>query len=143
MLFRSLFLADQFKDRFLDIFTWEEGWCGFFEGVKVPQGVVQHDMDPMELISQGVRTMIPPQMINAWMSEYAQQRMVFASDAKVTVEELKLIPRELRVVNLIGARDTIRALLDGLPQGGDWPFVVNRVVYLLLETGIVRFRTGR
>jgi len=139
----ALFLADQFKDRFLDIFTWEEGWCGFFEGVKVPQGVVQHDMDPMELISQGVRTMIPPQMINAWMSEYAQQRMVFASDAKVTVEELKLIPRELRVVNLIGARDTIRALLDGLPQGGDWPFVVNRVVYLLLETGIVRFRTGR
>lgn len=139
----ALFLADQFKDRFLDIFTWEEGWCGFFEGVKVPQGVVQHDMDPMELISLGVRTMIPAQMINAWMSEYAQQRMVFASDAKVTVEELKLIPRELRVVNLIGARDTIRALLDGLPQGGDWPFVVNRVVYLLLETGIVRFRTGR
>lgn len=139
----ALFLADQFKDRFLDLFTWEDGWYGFFEGVSVPPGVVQHDMDPMGLISLGVRNMIPAAIINAWMSEHSQQRIIFSTDAKVSVEELKLIPRELRIVNLIGARDTIRALLDGLPQNAEWQAVVNRVVYLLLETGIVRFRAGR
>jgi len=139
----ALLLNDQFKERFLQVFDWDEGWCGFFDDVRVPAGVVQQDLEPMSMISLGVRTRIPVDIVNAWMSEHAQHRFLFGSESRVSIDDLKLIPREMRVVNLIGSRDSIRAIQDGLPQGGEWASVVNRVIYLLLETGIIRFRAGR
>ncbi|MBP7382646.1 serine/threonine protein kinase [Myxococcota bacterium] len=139
----ALLLNDQFKERFLQVFDWDDGWCGFFDDVRIPAGVVQQDLEPMSMISQGVRTRIPVDIVNAWMSEHSQHRFLFGSESRVSIDDLKLIPREMRVVNLIGSRDSIRAIQDGLPQSGDWASVVNRVIYLLLETGIIRFRAGR
>ncbi len=138
----AMLLTDQFRDRFLQIFEWNDGWCGFFDDVRMPPGAVQQDLDPMELVATGVRTKIQPGVMNAWMSEHAQHRFLFCTDSRVAVDELKLIPREMRVVNLIGNRDSIRAIIDGLPQSAEWAAVANRVIFLLLETGIIRFRAG-
>lgn len=138
----ALLLSEQFRDRFLQIFEWTEGWCGFFDDVKIPQGVVQQDVEPMELVALGVRTKVQAGLVNSWMSEHAQHRFLFCTDSRVSVDELKMIPREMRVVNLIGTRDSIRAILDGLPQSPEWTATVNRVIYLLLETGVIRFRAG-
>jgi serine/threonine protein kinase len=138
----ALFLSDQFKERFLEIFDWEDGWFGFFEDVKIPAGVFLQDIDGMELISTAVRNRVPAGMINAWMSEHTKHRLIFNTDSKVTLDDIRLAPKEMRVVNLLGARDTITMLLDGLPQTAEWAATVNRVVYILLETGVFRFRSG-
>lgn len=133
-------LQVQFHERFLDIFRWDSGWYGFFENVVSPKAAVTLDLDPMVAMSEAVRTQYQLPLLRAFMSDAAPRRLVRTDSARVSASELKLLPREMRVLNLLDAHPSIAQLLKALPPGPETELLVYRVVFLLTETGAWMFR---
>jgi eukaryotic-like serine/threonine-protein kinase len=135
-------LAMQFHERFLDVFRWDSGWYGFFENVSIPKMAVTMEVDPMEVLAEAVRTQYPLPLLRAFLGEFAARRLVRAENTRVTMSDLKLLPREMRVLNLLDSQPSIAQLLKVLPQGPETELLVYRVVFLLTETGAWMFRGG-
>jgi len=133
-------LQAQFAERFLELFRWDGGWYGFFEGVQVPKGAVPSDLDPVSVLAEAVRTLFAPDLCRAWLSDYLTRRLVPVENARVPVEDLRLVPRELRVVNLIEGNPSVTHLLRVVPQNPEWQGIVYRVVFLLIQCGTYQFR---
>jgi serine/threonine-protein kinase len=133
-------LQAQFKSRFLDIFTWEGGWFGFFENVSTPRASVAMELDPMLAVSEAVRTMYGADLLKAWLTESQNRRLARSDSARVHISELRLLPKEMRVVNLIDMNPGLTPLLKAVPQTPEYQAMVYKIVFLLLETGIYQFR---
>ncbi|MBM4397570.1 MAG: protein kinase, partial [Deltaproteobacteria bacterium] len=133
-------LQEQFRRRFLDLFQWDGGWYGFFEGASPPRGCVSSDLDAISTLAEAVRTLYPPDLCRAWLSDYLTRRLVLVEAAKVPVSDLMLVPKELRVVNLIDQHPSVTHLLRTVPQTQEWQAIVYRMVFLLIQCGTYQFR---
>ncbi len=133
-------LQVQFRERFLDIFRWDAGWYGFFENVSSPKTAVTLDLDPMEALAEAVRAQYDLSLLRALLNESANRRLVRTDSARVSLPDLKLLPREMRVVNLLDQNPSMGQLLKVLPPGPETELLVYRVVFLLTETGAWMFR---
>lgn len=133
-------LQNQFRHRFLDLFQWDAGWFGFFENVKLPQRAVLLDLDPLAAVVDAVRILYPIDLIKAWQKEHMDRRLVRAEGAKVGIQELQLLPKEARIANLLEAHPTLNGLLKVVTQTPESVAVVHRLVFLLVEVGILQFR---
>lgn len=133
-------LQAQFRQRFVQLFQWDAGWFGFFENIPMPKSVVLLDLDPITAMTEAVRTSYPVDLIKAWQSDHLDRRLVRTENPKVSVQELRLLPREVRIVNLLDAHPTINSLLKAIPQGADSIATAHRIVFLLVECGVYQFR---
>jgi len=133
-------LQVQFRERFLDVFRWDSGWYGFFENVATPKAAVTMDLDPMEAMSEAVRAQYQLPLLRAFLADCAQRRLVRVDSGRVPVSALKLLPREMRVLNLLDANPSIAQLAKVLPPGPETELLIYRVVFLLIETGLWVFR---
>jgi serine/threonine protein kinase len=133
-------LSLQFRERFLELFSWDSGWYGFFENASIPKAAVTMDLDPMEALSEAVRAQYPLTLLRALLSDAGPRRLVRAENTRVVMSELKLLPREMRVLNLLDSQPSINQLLKVLPQGPETELLVYRVVFLMTETGAWTFR---
>jgi len=133
-------LQVQFRERFLDIFRWDTGWYGFFENVSSPKAAVTLDLDPMEALAEAIRAQYDLPLLRAFLNESVTRRLARTDSARVSLPDLKLLPREMRVVNLLDQNPSMGQLMKVLPPGPESELLVYRVVFLLTETGAWMFR---
>ncbi len=133
-------LQTQFRQRFLDLFEWEAGWFGFFENATLPKRAVLLDLDPVGAVIDAVRNIYPVDLIKAWQAEHMDRRLVRVEGAKVGLQELRLLPKEARIVNLLDSYPSLNSMLAAMPQTPESGALVHRVVFLLVEIGILQFR---
>lgn len=128
-------LSGLFCQRFEQVFEWESGWYGFYENVEIPRAAVLHDLDPMVAITGGVRKYYKLDFLKSWAAGSLDRGLVRASNPKIQLDELRLLPRELRIVNLIETNPSISSLLRVTTNHED----VYRIIHLLIGTGIYHF----
>jgi serine/threonine-protein kinase len=133
-------LQAQFRDRFLDLFRWESGWYGFFEGAQGPKNAVPSELDPVAVMAEAVRTLYPVDVCRAWLADHLERRLGQVENARIQVQELHLHPRELRVVNLLESNDSVARLVKALPPTPESQAIAFRTVFLLIQCGIYVFK---
>lgn len=133
-------LQAQFRHRFMDLFQWDAGWFGFFENVTAPKRVVLLDLDPLVAVTEAVRDLYPLDLIKAWQAEAMERRLVRVEGGRIGIQELQMLPKEVRITHLIDAHPTLAGLLKAVPQTPESFALAHRVVFLLVEVGILQFR---
>ncbi len=133
----------QFRERFLDLFRWTRGWYGLFERAEPPPGAVAFDLDPIPLLAEAVRSVIPMDLIRAVLEDKRDVVLLRSESPRVQVAEFHLLPREMRVVHLLGSHPSLSEVLAALPQKPDVRDLAWRVVYLLIQTEVYRFRVQK
>ena len=108
-LFRAI--ASQTQDRFLEMFTWEEGEIGFVRGARSHEETFPLGIDPFQLIARGVREKYTPEEI-ARMTEPLDAEVVQpVVPLPVRIESFRLQSREERVLKKVDGYLTLGALL--------------------------------
>jgi len=130
---------DQFTDRFLEVFRWERGWYGVFEQATPPFDAVSYDVDPLPVLAEAARNVYSVDEIRSYLAQYAQMKLVRLEGSKASVNDLKLLPKELRVVNLIESNSNLTDLTRAVP--GQNEALVYRVVFILIQTEIYQFKS--
>lgn len=130
----------QFRERFLDLFRWSRGWYGLFERAESAPGAVAFDLDPMPALAEAVRTVIPMDLIRSALDDKRDHRLLRSDTPRVQVAEFHLLPREMRIVHLLDSHPSLSEVLGHLPPRSEAQDQAWRVVYLLLQTEVYRFR---
>lgn len=133
----------QFRERFLDLFRWNRGWYGVFERAEPPPGTVALDLDPMPALAEAVRSVVPIDVIRSVLDDKRDHRLVRSESPRVQVGEFRLLPKEMRIVHVLESHPSLSEVLDHLPQRPDVQETAWRVVYLLLQTEVYRFRSQK
>jgi serine/threonine-protein kinase len=121
-------IADQVKDKLLELFKWRRGKYTFYRGVEVPKTGFPLGLDPIEIVCEGVRTGYTLVELEEWMSRHAglsvvlertlppslppAQRRVLESLTSATV--VGEIPRRHANAEKL---DVLRAILFGVEAG--------------------------
>jgi len=130
-------LSSQMREKLLEIFTWPEGYYGYYENQEPDTQGYSLGLDTYEMIVEGCREQVPLARIKEiyrnrnYVSIYTNEPAPFA------VDRLRLRARELRVLNQLSAGDSLRALLSKFtPEQHE---MVYRTVYLLHQVEILVF----
>lgn len=129
----------QFHERFLDLFRWNRGWYGVFEHAAAP-GTVAFDLDPMPALAEAARSAIPMDLIRSVLEDKRDHLLLRSETPRVQVTEFHLLPREMRIVHLLESHPSLSEVLRHLPSRSETQDLAWRVVYLLLQTEVYRFR---
>ncbi len=133
----------QFHERFMDLFRWNRGWYGLFEGAESPPSAVAFDLDPMPALAEAVRSVVPMDLIQSVLDDKRDHRLLRSETPRVQVTEFHLLPREMRVVHLLDSYPSLSEVLGHLPPRPEAQDLAWRVVYLLLQTEVYRFRVQK
>jgi len=133
-------LQVQFRERFLQIFSWTGGWFGFYENTPLPPGVVPMDLPPLEMITEAVRRNFDLSLLRSYLRDSESRRLSPSEGARIDLQDMKFQPREMRLVHMLDQHPTIEALKKALPSTPEQQTLIYRVVFLLVEAGIYRFR---
>jgi serine/threonine-protein kinase len=133
-------LQAQFHERFLDMFRWENGWFGFFEGAAPVAESMAGDLDPIAASVEAVRTVYAPELLRTYLMDHVGRKIVRNETSRITMEMLQLVPREMRIVNLIEMNPSINLLLRATPANPETVATVYRTVFVLIQTDVFRFR---
>jgi serine/threonine-protein kinase len=135
-------LERHLRERFLDIFRWERGWYGIYE-----QGLLEFvespfELDPIPLLAEAVRFYCPLHAITGLLADYWNKPLTKVDNPKVNIADLRLKPKEARVASLLEIAQTIPETIKAL-KSKESEELVQRVVFLLLQTEIYRFKLTR
>lgn len=130
----------QFRERFLDVFRWNRGWYGIFERSELPAGSVGFELDPMPILADAVRSVIPMDLIRSVLDDKHDQLLLKADSPRVQISEFHLLPREMRIVHLLESHPSLSEVFAHLPPGAQSQDIACRIVFLLLQTEVYRFR---
>jgi serine/threonine protein kinase len=134
-------LSAQMREKILQVFTWTEGDWGYFENQQPETHGYPLGIDAYGTIVEGCLERIPLSEIR----EYYEPRLTVPvhrrSDALVSLDELRLSSKALRIVKSFQPGDSIEKLKDRLPA--ESANFVYRVVYLLHQVQILTFEDTR
>jgi serine/threonine protein kinase len=129
----------QFKERFLELFAWEDGWYGFFEGTSPPRGAVSFDLDPILAVVEAIRG-FPAELIEEALVGDLDRSLLLVEGGRVSGVDLHLLPREMRVFNRMQSAPLLRELVASAQTPEARATTLN-VVFLLLKTGVAQFKS--
>lgn len=132
-LFRHL--AEQARDRILELFTWVGGRFAFFAAVAPPPSGMPLGLGTYDLLHEGVRSCVPLTVIHRRLDPHRRQPLV-RSGAPLP-DALQLSGREQRLLRAVIADP--EPCLDDLVRREREEEHVLRLVYLLTELGALRF----
>jgi serine/threonine-protein kinase len=126
-------LAEQVRDRVLDLFTWSGGRYAFFDGVSTPPTATPLGLRTYPLIHAGVNECVPLAIIHRAL-EGARNRRAVTSGAELPLV-LQLAGREQRILRALANHDgnidqVVRLEKDDEP--------VLRLLYLMQEIEYLR-----
>ena len=131
---------DQFTERFTEIFRWERGWYGIFERAEPPFDAVTYDIEPLPVMAEAARSIFSDDEIRAFMAPYGKMKLIRSENTRTAVSDLRLSPRELRVVNMVESNPILSDLVNAVP--GKNENLAFRIAFLLTQTEIYRFRSN-
>jgi serine/threonine protein kinase len=127
-------LAEQVRERILEMFTWSGGRFAFYEGVAPPDAGIPLGLRSHALIHDGVREQVPLGTIRTSL-ERARDHIIQLSDEPMP-SSLGLSGREQRILRSIAADPCSLAELVRREREEDQ---VLRLIYLLEQLQRVRF----
>jgi len=133
----------QFRQRFLQLFSWEYGWYEFLEGYPPPGDVVPINDGTVQLIAAGIRTQFDMAALRDVFNDYLDQVIVMQQNPHITHHNLRFNSRELRIFTYLETGHTLR---DTLQQYGTTPedqLSILQVVLTLHQTDLLSFRSPR
>ena len=132
-------LAEQVKEKILEVFSWNAGTYRFFAGQTYSGEVIPLKVGSIGLMAEGLRLYSQEEMLRNSFRSRLDQSVERVVNPYLGPDKLGLLAREQRVVDLIDGKRTIRELLTlGGSDRGDFEKAVNRVLYLLEELEMIR-----
>ncbi len=132
-------LSEQMREKILDIFTWEEAQYGYFENQEPETHGYPLGIDAYGTLVEGCLERIKIERIHRFYEERRTVPMHTRNDTPVTLDELRLSSKSLRVINHFESGDSLDKLSSELPESEtDY---VYRVVYLLHQVEYLTFET--
>ncbi|TXD34955.1 protein kinase [Lujinxingia vulgaris] len=130
-------LSSQMREKLLEIFTWPEGYYGYYENQEPDTQGYSLGLDTYEMIVEGCREQVPLARIKELYRNRNFVSIYLNEPAPFSVDRLRLRANELRVLNQLSAGDNLRALLAKFTP--DQHEKVYRTVYLLHQVEILVF----
>ena len=122
-------LSAQMREKILEIFTWNGGEWGYFENQQPETHGYPLGIDAYGTIVEGCLERMPISLIREYYKPRTKVPMYKRSEPPVSVEELRLTSKALRVIKLYNPGDSVNTLV-GRTTGEDQAFAY-RVIYLL------------
>lgn len=130
-------LSNQMREKILDVFMWETGTYGYFENQEPSTHGYPLGIEAYALITEGCLERIPIQIIRNFYSKRRNIPMHRRESEYISVEELRLTSKALRVLKKWNSGDALKTLLSRLPD--DERDYIYRVVYLLHQVELFTF----
>ncbi len=130
-------LSEQMRQKLLDVFTWREGYYGYYENQEPETKGYPLGIDALKIIVEGCREHVP---FGHLVDRYDDRMHVTIREVDsmpFDLDRLGLKTRELRVLNLISPSTTLSELLDTFPS--TQKSRVYRIVYLLQQLEVIDF----
>ncbi len=140
-LYRVLEL--QFRQKFLELFTWQRGWYEFFEGHQPPEEIVWMGNDTIQLITVGVRTQFDLAGMRRIFAPYLDQVVVLQANPHITHNNLRFNSRELRFYTYLEDGKTLRETIRRYGRTEDECLTLLQVIFVLHQTDLLSFRATR
>lgn len=134
-------IAEQVREKLLDLFTWSSGTAAFYEGVDPPSSGFPLRLDAWEILDRGIQRRIAAGFESTMILERGQQHVVQADRIDTAIATTSF-PDDVRAaLVLCSAPHTIEEMaqfVSELPGNGD-PQRGYRVAALLLALGAVHW----
>ena len=130
-------LSEQMREKLLDIFTWRDGYFGYYENQEPDTKGYPLGIDALKIIVEGCRDHVPFGHLVDFYDSRMTVRIYPVESTPFDVDRLGLRTRELRVLNRIESDTTLSRLLDTFPS--TQKSQVYRIVYLLQQLEIIQF----
>lgn len=131
-------LSEQMREKILDVFTWREGYYGYYENQEPETKGYPLGIDALKIIVEGCREHVPFGHLVDYYDERMEITIREAESMPFDIDRLGLTTRELRVLNRISPKTTLSRLLDTFPS--TQKSQVYRIVYLLQQLEVVDFK---
>jgi hypothetical protein len=130
-------LAAQMREKLLDVFTWETGEYGYFENQAPETHGYPLGVETYETVIEGCLQRKAYSRIEDFYEDRLPMSMNRREPPPVSLEELKLTSKALRVLKAYNPGDSLQALVDTLTDVEE--NYVFRVVYLLHQVEFLTF----
>ncbi len=132
-------LAEQMRDKLLDVFTWARGHYGYYENHEPDTMGYPLGLDTYSTIVQACREHIPIELIERYYRGRTNVPIYRPEEEPLALEQLKLSSRELRVLTQMSQGTTLDKVMNATDD--DRHDVVLRTVYLLHQVEVLKFET--
>ena len=134
-------IAEQVREKLLDLFTWTSGTANFYEGVDPPSSGFPLRLDAWEILDRGLQRRIAAGFEADLILERGQQHVVQADRIDTAVATANLpddIQRTLKLCKEPHRVDDLVEFVTGQPETSD-PQRGYRVVAILLALGAIHW----
>lgn len=140
-LFRVLEL--QFRQKFLELFRWREGWYEFFDGVEAPDDAVWMGNDTMQLLTAGIRTQLDLPTLEDIFRDSQSRVLALQSNPHITHNNFRFNSKELRSYSCLESGHTLGQTLERHGRTEEERTTLLQVVYVLHQTELLRLQAPR
>ncbi|MFW5966169.1 MAG: DUF4388 domain-containing protein, partial [Persicimonas sp.] len=133
-------LAEQMRQKLLDVFTWPDGHYGYYENQEPDTLAYPLGIDTYSTIVQACRSEIPLEMIRDFYTGRMHTPIYQPDEPPIDVDRLKLSARELRVMTQLQSGSHLQAVIDAVDDE-ERREVAWRTVYLLHQVEVFQFET--
>lgn len=135
-------LEKQFRAKLVDAFGWDGDRWAFFDGDTPPPDLVPLDIDPIPMLTEGVREKLSLSTLEPYLKAWFDVPFVRQSNPKISVEQLRFQAREAKALGLLMASKTLREAVETRCKSRQQRLSLLHVVFLLRQTGQLKFETG-
>lgn len=136
-LFRLL--SKQFKEKFLDVFSWKQGWHEFYEGQRPEEEVIPLEVDPVAAITEGVRLYYDIDTLKPFFNDYMDMSYQEHRHRSLTPQSLRFNAKESRLYSYLSTARTFREMLRKHGRTEEDELVLHRVFFLLQRSDLLIF----
>lgn len=136
-------LEKQLRAKLIDAFGWDQGSYAFYESVDPPADIVTLDVDPIEVLVEGVRERVPLAAIEPMLADKLDRPLYPMRAPLISIASLKFGARETKALTLLQNASTPREAYQQCFSNRPQRLALLQVIMLLLQTDLVTFDAER
>lgn len=130
-------LSDQMREKILDIFTWPEGYWGYYENQQPDTHGYPLGIDAYSTVADGCLECMPVTLLRELYHRRMNTALHVRDASPVDLDKLRLPTKAMRVINMFESGQHLQGLCSKLPENQHE--LVLRVVYLLHQVEHLTF----
>ena len=136
-------LERQLRAKLIDSFGWETGQFAFYAEVAPPADIVPLDIDPLTVLTDGVRERVSLAVLEPWFQDKLDRRFYRVRAPVISVASLRFQARESKAQGALLAHDTLRPSYEECYNNRPARLALLHVLFLLLHTDLLTFDEAR
>jgi tetratricopeptide (TPR) repeat protein len=133
------YLTEQLKEKLYEVFNWRVGNYAFYEGDEFKGSLLPMNQNPWELLSEGMRAGYDLAELEELLGPYFDYILVAKENKIVHINQLALLPLELKVFKATKSYRSFGEILDRLGGDDKKNRMVLATVYMGLELDLLTF----